>query len=172
MPTRFPSAFGITCLVVIPLLNPSTSGLAIAAPRKCAECDRVIARALKLLPRQPQRVVVVDAERVPPALQRSIERAEGFVTAGDDTVYLKKQGLTFHQALRSAGNWDYALAAVIWHEMAHINGADEAEAQRQEELLWRQFIVERRIDAGAGLRYLALLRKRRSSKLDLATLRP
>ena len=31
--------------------------------------------------------------------------------------------------------------------MAHIDGADEAEAQRQEELLWQQFIVARRIDA-------------------------
>jgi hypothetical protein len=117
-------------------------------------------------------VVVVDAESVPPALRRRIQWAEGFVTPSDDTVYLKKQGLTFHHALRGAGDWDYALAAVIWHEMAHINGADEAEAQRQEELLWQQFIVERRIDAGAGLRYLAVLRKRRSSKLDVATLRP
>jgi hypothetical protein len=172
MPTRFPSAFGITCLVVIPLLNPSTSGLAIATPRKCAECDRVVARALKLLPRQPQRVVVVDAESVPPALRRSIQWAEGFATPGDVTVYLKKQGVTFRHALRGAGNWDYALAAVIWHEMAHIDGADEAEAQRREELLWQQFIAARRIDAGAGLRYFAVLRKRRSSKLDLATLRP
>jgi hypothetical protein len=161
MPTRFPSAFGITCLVVIPLLNPSTSGLAIATPRKCAECDRVVARALKLLPRQPQRVVVVDAERVPPALQRSIERAEAFVTRGDPTVCLKKEGVVFHHALWGAGVWDYALAAVIWHEMAHIDGADEAEAQRQEERLWQQFIVERRIEAGIGLKYLALLRKRR-----------
>jgi hypothetical protein len=50
---------------------------------------------------------------------------------------LKKQGLTFDHALEGAGDWDYALAAIIWHEMAHINGADEAEAQRQEEQLWR-----------------------------------
>jgi predicted Zn-dependent protease len=67
----------------------------------------------------------------------------------------------FHHALWRAGVWDYALAAVIWHEMAHVDGADEAEAQRQEERLWQQFIVERRVEAGIGLKYLALLRKRR-----------
>jgi len=106
-------------------------------------------------------VVVVDAERVPPALQRNIERAEGFVTPGDDTVCLKKEGMIFHHAMLGAGVWDYALAAVIWHEMAHINGADEAEAQRQEELLWQQFVEEQRIEAGIGLKYLALLRRRR-----------
>jgi hypothetical protein len=169
---RVHHASAITCFVVVYITHPSTATIALAAQPHCAECERVVARAVKLLPQRPHRVVVVDADSVPPALRRRIQLAEGFVTAGDDTVYLKKQGLTFHQALRGAGNWDYALAAVIWHEMAHINGADEAEAQRQEELLWRQFIVERRIDAGAGLRYLALLRKRRSSKLDLATLRP
>jgi hypothetical protein len=117
-------------------------------------------------------VVVIDADGVPPAPKRSIQWAEGFVTAGDVTVYLRKQGMIFRHALRGASEWDYALAAVIWHEMAHISGPDEVEAQRQEELLWKQFIVERRIDAGVGLRYLAVLRKRRPSKIDLATRTP
>jgi hypothetical protein len=74
---------------------------------------------------------------------------------------LKKQGLTFDRALEGAGDWGYALAAIIWYEMAHINGADEAEAQRQEEQLWQQFVVGGQIDAGKGLGYLALLRNRR-----------
>jgi hypothetical protein len=155
------SAFAITCFVVVYITHPSTATIALGAQPHCGECERVVARAVKLLPQRPQRVVVVDADSVPPALRRRIQSAEGFVTPGDDTVYLKKQGLTFHHALRGAGDWDYALATIIWHEMAHIDGADEVEAQHQEELLWRQFIVERRIDAGKGLRYLALLRKRR-----------
>jgi hypothetical protein len=172
MRLRHASAFAITSLVVIHLAHPYAVTIALGAQPECGECERVVARALKLLPRQPQKVVVLDPDSVPPALQKGIEKAEGFVTTGEKTVYLKKEGLTFHHALQGAGVWDYALAAIIWHEMAHIDGADEAEAQRQEELLWQQFIVARRIDAGAGLRYLALLRKRRSSKLDLATLRP
>ena len=53
-----------------------------------------------------------------------------------------------------------ALAAIIWHEMAHLDGGDESEAQRQEELLWQRFVREGRIDRARGLNYLAILRKR------------
>jgi hypothetical protein len=59
------------------------------------------------------------------------------------------------------GIWDYALAITVWHEMAHVAGADEAEAQRQEEQLWREFVVSGKVDAGRGLAYLRLLRNRR-----------
>jgi hypothetical protein len=153
--------FAITCLVVIHLAHPSIVTIALGAQSECAKCGRVVARAIVLLPRQPRRVVVLDADNVPPALRSRIEEASAFVTTGEDTVYLKKQAEAFQHALHGPGVWDYVLATIIWHEMAHIDGADEVEAQHQEELLWRQFIVERRIDAGKGLRYLALLRKRR-----------
>ena len=36
-------------------------------------------------------------------------------------------------ALKGPGIFDYALATVIWHEMAHIDGADEVAAQEAEE---------------------------------------
>jgi hypothetical protein len=52
------------------------------------------------------------------------------------------------------------LAAIVWHEMAHIAGADETEAQRRQEDLWRQFIICRKVETGAGVRYLQTLRKR------------
>ena len=55
---------------------------------------------------------------------------------------------------------DYVLATLIWHEMAHIAGADEREAQRQEEELWREYLLARRVDTGRGLNYLVLLTKR------------
>jgi len=51
----------------------------------------------------------------------------------------------------------YMLAAIIWHEMAHLGGADEREAQRKEEGLWKRFVVEKRIDAVTALRYLKLM---------------
>jgi hypothetical protein len=44
--------------------------------------------------------------------------------------------------------------------MAHIAGADEREAQRQEEDLWREYLLARRVDTGRGLNYLTLLTKR------------
>jgi hypothetical protein len=52
------------------------------------------------------------------------------------------------------------VAIKIWHEMAHIAGADELEAQRQEEELWKEFIVSQKVDSRRGLAYLELLRKR------------
>jgi hypothetical protein len=104
---------------------------------------------------------VVDVDRQSPTLQRRIEDAEGFVTTGEKTVYLKKQGSTFQHALRGPGIWDYALAIIVWHEMAHVSGADEPEAQRQEELLWQQFVLEHHVDTYRGLNYLRLLKNRR-----------
>jgi hypothetical protein len=126
----------------------------------CRECDEVVSRVLLLLPERPNAIVVIDADRLSPALRQKIETAEGFVTPGERTVYLKKQALTFQRALTSGGIWDYAVAAVVWHEMAHIAGADEAEAQRREEQLWTRFTISRQVDVGRGLWYLRDLRKR------------
>ena len=163
MRAHYATPLNVTCLAVAQLVSSSTAATAIALDiePKCAECDRVIGRVLKLLPRKPERVVVIDASRSSPALQRGIDHAEGFVTTGVNTVYLKKQGSTFQHALRGPDIWDYVLAIIIWHEMAHIEGASEPEAQREEELLWQQFILERRVDSRRGLAYLELLRKRR-----------
>ena len=55
---------------------------------------------------------------------------EAFVNQGSRVVYLVRQGVTLQGALKGRGVFDYALAAIIWHEMAHIDGADEPAAQR------------------------------------------
>lgn len=67
---------------------------------------------------------------------------------------------TLQHAVKRGGVFDYALAAIIWHEMAHVDGADEPAAQGAEEELWRQFILQRRVAAVTGLTYLASLQKR------------
>jgi hypothetical protein len=108
--------------------------------------------------------VVLDASHQPQALRRRIEEADAFVTFGETTVYLKKQGSTFQQALGGEGIADFALAIIIWHEMAHITGANEAQAQLQEEQLWREFVLGRRVDSSRGLKYLKLLQNRRNPK--------
>jgi hypothetical protein len=123
--------------------------------------DETVGRALALLPSRPQRVVVIDAEKTPHALRQRLERVEAFVMVGEPTVCLLMQGSVLKNAQRSGGLFDYALAAIIWHEMAHISGADEHGAQEQEEGLWRQFIVGRRVDTSRALAYLARLEKRR-----------
>ena len=128
----------------------------------CTSCDEVVSRVIPLLPARPPRIVVLDIERAPGVLRQRLEHVEAFVIAGESTVYIKRQGLIFSHALRGPGVWDYVLAITIWHEMAHLAGADEKEAQQREEALWMQFITARRIDYGRGLVYLQQLKKRRS----------
>jgi hypothetical protein len=179
MPVNFSTPSPIAWLVLSCLLCCGTAGAAgrdlraagpnfsramVQSPPDCPECDRVVARVRKLLPRQPERIVVLGASHQPQALRRRIEEAEAFVTVGETTVYLKKQGSTFQEALDGEGIADFALAIIIWHEMAHIAGANEAQAQSQEEQLWRQFVLERRVDPPRGLNYLRLLQNRRKPK--------
>jgi hypothetical protein len=120
-----------------------------------------ITRAQRLLPRQPYGVVVVEADAAQRPAHGKREQVEAFVNRGDPVVYLVRQGVTLQRASRGAGIFDYALASVLWHEMAHIDGANEAKAQVEEERLWMTFVVARRVDPARGLQYLALLKKRR-----------
>jgi len=120
-----------------------------------------IARSLALVPRRPTRIIVADratARRLRPSLSRA---AEAFVPIASTTVHLIEQGDTLQHAIAQGGIFDYALAVVIWHELAHAEGADEREAQLREEELWQRFIVEGHVDRARGLAYLALLRHRR-----------
>ena len=128
---------------------------------------------MRLLPRQPDKIVVVERDersRVrsgTPHVEdvedaEDVEDVEAFVNRGGRVVYLIRQGVTLQATLKGPGIFDYALATVIWHEMAHIDGADEVAAQEAEEQLWREFIVSQRVDRTRGMRYLALLKKRRA----------
>ena len=93
---------------------------------------------------------------------KDVEHVEAFVNHGGKVVYLIRQGVTLQATLKGPGIFDYALATVIWHEMAHIDGADEVAAQEAEEQLWMEFIVSQRVDRTRGMRYLDLLEKRRA----------
>jgi hypothetical protein len=122
--------------------------------------DDTIGRALHLLPRQPEKVVLVERAGGP-HLHGGKPRAEAFVNHGGRVVYLVRQGVTLQSALKGRGIFDYALATVIWHEMAHIDGGDEAAAQQAEEQLWTEFVLTQQVDRARGMQYLALLKKRR-----------
>jgi hypothetical protein len=135
---------------------PSTRDPATA----CIRCEAVIQRVLPLLPRRPLQVIVLDTEHTTELLKAKLAGVDGFITKGDPAVYLRMQSETFQAALAGPGIWDYALAITIWHEMAHLDGADEHQAQEKEEALWREFIVNGRVDNRRGMAYLALLRKR------------
>ncbi len=144
-------------LLAVGLLGaPTATAASTAGPY-----DKAVNRAIKLLPKRPERVLVVDASRAMPAVDAQGRRVTAFVTHGDRTVYLVAQGDMLQHALKGPGIFDYAVAATIWHEMAHLDGADEQDAQRREEELWEEYVLRHRVDRTRGLLYLALLQKRR-----------
>ena len=122
--------------------------------------EEAINRALGLLPKPPAKILVVDATEAARAVDAHGRRVQAFVRHGENVVYLIAQGGTLRGAQKGPGMFDYVLATLIWHEMAHLAGADEREAQRQEEELWTQYVAAGRVDTNRGLNYLALLKKR------------
>jgi len=143
-------------LTVSALAAPSATITSAAGPY-----DEAVDRAITLLPRRPERILVVDASRAIPPVDAHGRQVEAFVTHGDRTVYLVAQGDMLQHALEGPSIFDYAVAATIWHEMAHVDGADEPAAQRAEEGLWKAYVLQHRVDNVKGLKYLALLQQRR-----------
>ena len=143
------------------LLTGATLASPVSASDSCAVCEAAVRRAVKLLPRQPERVVVVDMDATTALLRERMSHTDAFVTTGLRIVYVRRQGRALQDALKGDAFFDHVLAVIIWHEMAHLAGADEPRAQRAEEDLWRQFIVSQKADARRAIPYLALLRQRR-----------
>jgi hypothetical protein len=148
---------GVAVLVVV--LGASAGFSPVEAGQSAYE--KAISRAVRLLARQPDQIVIVERDNQS-RFRKGKAHVEAFVADGQRVVYLVRQGVTLQAALKGPGIYDYVLATIVWHEMAHIDGADEAAAQEAEEQLWMQFIVARRVDSTRGMQYLALLRKRRS----------
>ena len=122
---------------------------------------RTLRLALEVLPRRPDRIVVVDADAVTPALDKQTRDLDAFVPIGSRVIYLRRESPTLVAAEYSGGPYLLMLAAVIWHEMAHAEGLDERQAQQREEDLWKQFVQRALVDSGVGLAYLDELRRRR-----------
>jgi hypothetical protein len=121
---------------------------------------RTLQAALEALPRRPERIVMVDDAAAPGAAHRARD-LDGFVPIGSRVVHLRRESPTLRGAEYEGGAYLLALAAVIWHEMAHAEGLDERAARHREEALWEGFVRAGRVDSGAGLTYLEALRRRR-----------
>ena len=147
-------------LVAVLVVSAGLLGSVPAAAQQAQEYDQTLARVLRLLPRPPDKIVVVDADTSGRSLHDSLQHVEGFVIHGERVVYLVRQGETLQRAMKGGGIFDCALAIIVWHEMAHIDGADEASARQAEEHLWKEFVLAGRVDSVRGLKYLALLKNR------------
>ena len=141
---------------------PETRSRTVAGTLVDGDIDiRTLRLALEALPRRPGRIVVVDADAVPLALDKQTRDLDAFVPIGSGVIYLRRESGTLIAAEYSGGPYLLMLAAVIWHEMAHAEGLDERQAQQREEDLWKQFVQRALVDSGVGLAYLDELRRRR-----------
>jgi hypothetical protein len=119
-----------------------------------------IVSALRALPRLPSRVAVIDADEASPDVRETLLGLDAFVVRGSRVVYVVRQSRLLRGAREAAPLHVHALAAVLWHEMAHADGADEREAREREEAIWTSFIRDGRVDPTAALRYLSALTRR------------
>ncbi len=130
------------------------------------EAERAaLVKALRLLPRLPARVAVIDAAEARPGVREQLLRLDAFVLKGSAVVYVVKQGTLLRGAVAGSPLHTHALAAVLWHEVAHAEGAGEREARRREQALWTAFVRDQRLDPVAALRYLSALDSRPDDQL-------
>jgi hypothetical protein len=122
--------------------------------------DRVLwERVLDLLPERPERIVIVDLDALDPAARERIRKLEAFVLTGIAAVLVVRQGQTLQQAERESGVHALALASIVWHEMAHLDGLDEAAAIAREQELWRRWRAFGRVDGELALTYIDRLQR-------------
>ena len=129
--------------------------------------DRAISRAIAQLPRRPVRVAVIDANEAQPGVREALLKLDAFTLRSEAVtmdrsrvVYLVKQSTVLQEAAKGSQFYEHVLASIIWHEMAHLDGADERGARHAEEQLWTRFVRDGISDQVTALRYLNALTKR------------
>jgi Zn-dependent protease with chaperone function len=132
----------------------------VTAGRDAAEERETLHRALRLLPRRPVTLAVIDADEAGPDVRPRLQQLDAFATTGGQVVYVTRHSPLLRGARLGSQPHLAALAAVIWHEMAHVAGRNEVDARRAEQELWTRFLRDGLLDPVTGLRYLEALRKR------------
>lgn len=122
--------------------------------------------AIELLPRLPVRVAIVDASEAKPEVQKVLRQLDAFIVKGSRVIYVVKQSALMRGAIAGSSLHRHALAAVLWHEMAHADGADEREARAKEQALWTSYVRDQRVDSPTALRYLKALNHRPDDQLQ------
>jgi hypothetical protein len=159
---RRPESAGVRALMTFQKSFATSRSRIIAGTVVNGTVDpRMLAAALEVLPRRPERIVVVDTKELPPTQESRLRELDGFVLSGSRVIYLRREGQTLRAAEHFGGPYVLMLAVVIWHEMAHADGLDERQAQEREEDLWKEFTRRGLVDSAVGLTYLAEMQRRR-----------
>jgi len=154
----------LTAAVSIASLTAEARILARANNRDVS-FERAVHNAVERLPGRSPTVSITDADEARPEVREALLKLDAFITKGGRVVYVVKQSAVLEAAARGSTFHECMLASIIWHEMAHIDGADERGARRAEEQLWTQFVRDGAVDAITGLRYLQALEKRPDDQL-------
>ena len=86
------------------------------------------------------------------------------VAGRDEDAFDRALRETWAPALAETGDamGRLALASLVWHELAHVDGLDERGAFDREQALWRRFIASGLVDAGTAMTCIARLRDARA----------
>jgi hypothetical protein len=139
--------------------GPSTDIVTGPGPAGAADKD-ALAAAVALLPRAPVRIAVSDVTENRPPVRDYLLTLDAFTVPGNDVIYVVQQSQLLKGARAGSSLHRAMLATVLWHEMAHLSGADERGARQAEEKLWMQFVRDGLVDQVTGLRYLQALKRR------------
>jgi len=158
------STIALLALVTIARLPAAGAGPPIhivttGGPTASADRDAVAAAA-EMLPKRPVRIALIDVTQNHPEVRDYLLTLDAFTVKGNGVIYIVQQSATLDGARRGSTLFRAMLAIVIWHEMAHLDGADERGARQAEEELWRRFVRDGVTDEVTALRYMQALRKR------------
>ena len=165
---RAPARVSISVVLATSLLGsrgataadrPTTDIVTASSPAGAAARDAIKA-AIALLPRTPKTIAVMDITTARPEVRDNLRRLDAFTVSGNGVIYLVDGSELLRDAQKGSPFHRAALAAVIWHEMAHLDGADEREARTAESKLWTSFVRDGLTDQLTALRYLNALEKR------------
>src|SRR5262245_4698338 len=116
---------------------------------------------LEVLPARPERIEILDLASLSDTARRKVDGRDAFVLAGHRTIVVVRQGATLRQAEFGDGFDRLVLASLVWHELAHVNGADERAALEAEQTLWHRVIRLGLVSRGDGMAYIQRLREAR-----------
>jgi hypothetical protein len=118
--------------------------------------DIRIRRALALLPTiPPVAIEVLDARTLPSVLQTDVHGACAFIMKGVSRINVLSSCPSFQEAANSPLS-AMQLAAVLQHEMAHLNGANEWQARMVELRAFRELLQRApRSELVPGMQYAA-----------------
>ena len=118
---------------------------------------RAVRRAAALLPtRFDVTIELVDPRNLPVSLRRLVGNACAFVINQAPPVYVVSSCPAYQEALSSLFE-AMKLAAILRHELAHLQGADERQARLIEARVFRELIVRHASESELteGMRYAA-----------------